>query len=82
MSAAAEIIVALFAALGLVLLFVFVRRSIQAKKSSFICLCFDERLLSGGKPDMLIICRSVEEQEEIIRRVLDGDERKVFIKRW
>ena len=59
----------------------FVRVS-RAKKASFICLCFDEKLLDGAKPDMLIICRTDAEQEEVIRRVCSDEARKVYIKRW
>jgi hypothetical protein len=45
-------------------------------------LCFDEKLLDGAKPDMLIICRTDAEQEEVIRRVCSDEARKVYIKRW
>ena len=31
---------------------------------------------------MVIICRSDAEEDEIIRRISDGDPRRVYIKRW
>lgn len=82
MSVFGSVLLATFSVLGLVLSVVEFLRISRAKKASFICLCFREDLLENGIPDMLIICRTDAEQEEIIRRVCAEDGRKVFLKRW
>lgn len=82
MSVLGSVLLATFSVLGLVLSVVEFLRISRAKKASFICLCFREDLLENGIPDMLIICRTDAEQEEIIRRVCAEDGRKVFLKRW
>lgn len=82
MSVFGSVFLSMLAAMGValaVLEFVRIRR---AKKASFVCLCFREELLNGALPDMLIICRTDAEQEEVIRRVCAEDSRKVFLKRW
>lgn len=82
MSVFGSVFVAMLAALGVALTALeFLRRS-KAKKTSFICLCFSEELLENAKPDMLVICRTDAEQEEVIRRVCADEARKVYIKRW
>ena len=77
-----NVIFASLAALGVILITQEYLRTARAKKASFICLCFREELLDEARPDMLIICRTDAEQEEIIRRVCADEERKVYIKRW
>lgn len=78
-----KIILAMLASLGVALAVLEFVRAYRAKRAEFICLCFREELLYGEeKPDMLIICRTESEQEEVIRRVCADDARKVYIKRW
>ena len=77
-----EVFLSAFAVLGVILAVLEATRVSRAKKTNFICLCFDKELLDGAKPDMLIICRTDAEQEEVIRRVCADEERKVYIKRW
>ncbi len=77
-----DVLLATLASLGVILAVLEFVRVSRAKKASFICLCFDEKLLDGAKPDMLIICRTDAEQEEVIRRVCSDEARKVYIKRW
>lgn len=80
MSVFGSIFIAMLAALGVALAVLeFVRRA-KAKKTEFICLCFREELLQGGKPDMLIICRTDAEQEEIIRRIGEDENRRIYLK--
>ena len=77
-----DVFLAALASLGITLAALeFIRRS-RAKKTSFICLCFREELLNGAKPDMIVICRTDAEQEEIIRRACADEVRKVYVKRW
>ena len=82
MSVFFDVFLAVFAVLGAVLAALELARNYRAKRTEFICVCFREELLEGGIPDMLIICRTDAEQEEIIRRICAGEDRKVFIKRW
>ncbi|MBQ1205710.1 MAG: hypothetical protein IIW39_03940 [Clostridia bacterium] len=77
-----EVFLAALASLGVILAVLEFVRVSRAKKASFICLCFSEELLNGAKPDMLVICRTDAEQEEVIRRVCADESRKVYIKRW
>lgn len=80
MSVIGSIFISLLAALGVALTALeFIRRA-RAKKSTFISLCFREDLLEDGKPDMIIICRNDAEQEEIIRRIGERDERRIYLK--
>ena len=76
-----SILIAMLAALGVTLSLLEVLRVRRAKKAEFICLSFDDEPDLRKKPDMLIICRTDTEEEEIIRRVCDGDERRVYVKR-
>ena len=82
MSVLYMVIISMFAALGVTLIALEFLRSFRAKKTSYVCVCFREELLGDAKPDMLIICRTETEEEEIIRRLCVGEDRKVFIKRW
>ncbi len=78
-----KIFLAMLASLGVALTVLEFIRAYRAKRTEFICLCFREELLDNGeKPDMLIICRTDAEQEEVIRRVCADESRKVYIKRW
>ena len=78
-----RIFLAMLASLGVALLILEFYRAYRAKRTEFICLCFRKELLDNGeKPDMLIICKTDAEQEEVIRRVCADDSRKVYIKRW
>ena len=82
MSVFGDVFLAAFSALGMVLSVVEFLRVRRARKTRFVCLCFREELLDGGLPDLLILCRTDVEQEEIIRRVCANEKRKVFLKRW
>lgn len=77
-----DVLLATLAALGVILAVLEFVRVSRAKKASFVCLCFREELLDGAKPDVLIICRTDAEQDEVIRRVCADESRKVYIKRW
>ncbi|MBO5869969.1 MAG: hypothetical protein J6Q89_04385 [Clostridia bacterium] len=78
-----SIFLAMLASLGVALMTLEFIRAYRAKRTEFICLCFREELLNDDeKPDMLIVCKTDAEEEEIIRRVCDGESRKVYIKRW
>ena len=55
MSVFGSVLLAVLASLGIALSVLELVRVRCARKAEFICLCFDERLLEGEKPDMLII---------------------------
>ncbi len=80
MSVIGSIFIAMLAALGVALGVLEFVRSAKAKKTDFVCVCFREDLLEDGKPDMLIICRTDTEQEEILRRIGQMDDRRIYIK--
>lgn len=75
------VFIATLASLGVALAFLEFVRVRRAKHSEFICLCFREELLESEKPDMLIICRTSADQEEVIKRVCSDDSRRVYIKK-
>ncbi len=75
-----NILLSLMAALGVALMFHEFLRKAKAKHSNFICICFREDLVENGDPDMLIICKTDADQEEIIRRIGEKDHRKIFLK--
>ncbi len=76
------ILLGMLAALGVALTVLeFIRKS-RAKMSQYLCVCFSEELLESKKPDMIVICRNDAEQEEILRRICESENRKVYIKRW
>jgi hypothetical protein len=78
MHLAGIILLSVLAGLGVALAFRdFIRRA-AAKKASYVCLCFNDN--TDLPPDMIIICRNDAEQEEIIRRIGDMDNRRIYIK--
>ena len=79
---ACEIAVCILASIGIVLLCREIFRHIGAKRNHYVCLTFDSFPSFQKRPDMIIICRTDEEEQEIIRRVIKNDERRIFIKRW
>lgn len=82
MSVFGNVFLCVLAGLGVALTALEFVRARRAKKAQFVCLCFKEELLNGARPDVLIICRTDAEQEEVIRRVCAEDDRKVYLKRW
>ena len=83
MSIFTSVLLSVLAAVGVALTVLDFFRAHRARKESFICLCFREELVENNAlPDMLIICRTDAEQEEVIRRVCDKDGRRVYIKRF
>lgn len=79
MITAGYVFIAMLAALGVALSFLELWRILKARKNSYICVCFKEEFDGDQKPDVIYICRTELEQEEILRRVCDGDERKAYI---
>ncbi len=75
-----NILMAAFAALGVALSCLEFFRRARAKRASFVCLCFREDLIDGGSPDMLIICRTDADEEEIIKRIGKHDPRQIYLK--
>ncbi len=83
MSIFAGVFLSMLAAMGVALAVLDFLRVRRARRASFICLCFREELIDeSALPDMLVICRTDAEQEEVIRRVCDNDGRRVYIKRF
>ena len=63
MSSFCIILLSALACIGVVLIIRGLCRFLSARRASYICLCFDKALLEGGKPDMVIICRSDAEED-------------------
>ena len=80
MSVFCNVFVAMLASLGVALTLLELFRHSRAKRSEFICLCFREDLLESGTPDMVIICRNDAEIEEIIKRIGEIDNRRIYLK--
>ncbi|MBR6563053.1 MAG: hypothetical protein IKK70_03865 [Clostridia bacterium] len=76
-----SILIAMLAALGVALSVLELVRVRRAGNSEFICVSFLDEPSEDVMPDMLIICRTDAEQEEIIRRVCASDGRRAYIKR-
>lgn len=77
-----SVFVSALAALGVALAVLEFVRAYRARRAEYICVCFREELLFGDcEPDMLIICRTDAEQDEIIKRVCNGESRTVYIKK-
>ncbi len=74
------VFIGMLGALGVALMCLELYRRMRAKKASFVCLTFGDEFTEKKLPDMLIICRTDAEQEEIIKRVVSSDPRKVYIK--
>lgn len=81
MSVFLTIFIAMLASLGIALALLDLIRRMRAKQADFVCICFDEKLLDDALPDIVIICRTDAEQEEIIRRVCAKDPRRAYLKR-
>ena len=77
----AEILVAALAAIGAALIAERVWRWLKLRRESFVCISFDGGFPEGRKPDLIFICRTEAEQEEILRRICENDDRKIIIKR-
>lgn len=75
-----NILLAMLSALGVALAVLEYLRRVKAKNSTFICLCFSEEAFERQNPDMVIICRTDADQEEIIRRIGQQEERKIYLK--
>lgn len=76
------VLLSVLAALGIALSLLELVRVMRARGNEYICVCFDERYLSGEcLPDMLIICRTCAEQEEILNRICSREGRSVYIRK-
>lgn len=77
------VFLSVLAALGVALAVLELIRTHRAKHTEYVCVCFREELvLTECEPDMLIICRTDAEQEEIIRRVCKSECKKVYIRKF
>jgi len=75
-----KIVISALAALGVALSCLEFLRRAKAKRSSYVCLCFREDLIDSGAPDMIIICRTDTDEEEIIKRIGKRDQRQIYLK--
>ena len=80
MSLLGGILISALAALGVTLTLLEFYRRVKAKSTDFICVCFREDIPDDALPDMLIICRTDTDQEEIIKRIGKRDKRQIFLR--
>jgi hypothetical protein len=78
----AHVFLSVLAALGVALSVLEFAGNLEAKRKKYLCICFDRDDNRSMLPDMIIICRTQAEEDEIIKRICAEDKRKVFIKRW
>lgn len=78
----AHVFLSALAALGVALSVLEIAERMEARRKKYACLCFEKVDNGENLPDMIIICRTQAEEEEIIERICAEDKRKVFIKRW
>ena len=71
-----------FAAIGAALVLLEIWRRLKAKKTDYVCVVFGDPPEGDIRPDVVLICRTEAEQDEIIRRVVGSDGRRAYVKRW
>ena len=81
MSVASMVFLSFLAAVGIALICYELFRYCKTRKEGYICVCFEREMFENARPDVIFICRTEQEQEEILRRISDSDDRRMYIKR-
>ena len=81
MSIFGSIFVSFLSALGIALVLLEILRTNRAKKEKYTCICFREELIYDEIPDIIVICRTLSEEDEIIKRICEKESRRALIKR-
>lgn len=74
-----------FACIGLVCAVTELVRLCRKKDMRFTCLLFGDgakTALEEQSYTVVFLCRSELEEQEIIRRLSEGEKRKIYIRRW
>ena len=74
-----------FAAIGLVAVFMELFRLFGRRRLRFTCLLFGDEAKSEWDArtySVVFLCRSELQEEELIRRLSEGEKRKIYVRRW
>ena len=74
-----------FAAIGLVAVFAELYRLLGKRRLRFTCLLFGDEAKAEWDArtySVIFLCRSELQEEELIRRLSEGEKRKIYIRKW
>lgn len=74
-----------FAAIGMVAVFLELFRLLGKRRLRFTCLLFGDEAKTewdARSYNVVFLCRSELQEEELIRRLSQGERRKVYIRKW
>ncbi len=80
-----ELLLCLFAAIGLLAVCLEVFRLFGKRRMRFTCLLFGDEAKDawdGRTYQIVLLCRSELQEEELLRRLSDGEKRRIYIRRW
>lgn len=80
-----ELLLCFFAAVGLVAVFAELFRLFGRRRLRFTCLLFGDEAKADWdtrRYGIIFLCRSELQEEELIRRLSEGEKRKIYIRRW
>lgn len=82
---ACTLVLCLFAAIGLVAVFLELFRLIGRRRLRFTCLLFGDEAKTEWEArthNIVFLCRSELQEDELIRRLSEGEKRKIYIRKW
>lgn len=80
-----DILLYCFAAIGAVCTLFEVGSWLFRRRMRFTCLLFGDRAreqFDQKTYDIIVLCRSAEQEQELIRRLSANEKRKIYIRRW
>ena len=80
-----NLLLCLFAAIGLAAVLLELFRLFEKRRLRFTCLLFGDDAKSEWDAQtygVIFLCRSELQEEELIRRLSEGEKRKIYIRRW
>ena len=80
-----DLLLCLFAAIGLLAVFAELFRLLGRRRLRFTCLLFGDEAKAewdARKYGVVFLCRSELQEEELIRRLSEGEKRKIYIRKW
>lgn len=80
-----NLLLCLFAAIGLVAVFLELFRLFGKRRLRFTCLLFGDEAKTEWDArtyGIVFLCRSELQEEELIRRLSEHEKRKIYIRKW
>ena len=80
-----NLLLCLFAAIGLLAVVLELFRLLGKRRLRFTCLLFGDEARAEWDTrtyGVIFLCRSELQEEELIRRLSEGEKRKIYIRRW